>query len=387
MKRVILFAFLCIACLSPGIAQIAQNQQSAQNSQKPTSLVGVWENRSRFVEFSADGRMRVILKPYYGFVYEDTGWMPYTETAVAATTGTAAADPEGTTRRSPSIINGAGASDSSGGATPPQAPGIEFTGESPAIHSVAVRYAGEKTDMLAPAAILGDGMFFRFYRKLADSAIGGPAGSPGLPAENGGDSPADAGIRSMLQGFWLASGNADALLLYKTEPAQEFYSYCFVGSDYYRIRYWGADVRYKNVQASFPGPDGKTLSIPKFIPLNGVLYTCITSTGTVLRNYERGSFAVKDGSVTLNPANVVYEGTAAAVMNPLRASLSSDGTVLALGEPYLSRASVTDVDAEIKKHNGLRRPPRKPVFGYMDLDFHWDEIEKIRNNGKSPSAE
>jgi hypothetical protein len=383
MKRCIPLALIALISLP------LLNAENSQTSQVAPALAGVWENKSRFVEFSGDGRMRVILKPYYGFVYEDTGWMPYAETSVAATTGTAASDPEGATKSSPSIINGAGTTDSAGtGSLSAQVPPIAFAGDSPAIHGVAVRYAGEKTDMLAPAAILGDGMFFRFYRKLADSSIGGPAAVTTATAGDGSAlSAGDGAIAAAMQGFWLASGNADALLLYKTEPADEFFSYCFIGTNYYRIRYWIADVRYKNVQASFSGPDGATLSIPKFIPLNGVLYTCITSTGTALRNFERGTFTVKSGAVTLKPGNIVYEGTAAAVMNPIRVNLSPDGTVLALGEPYLSRSSVSDVDAEIKKHNGLRRPPRKPVFGYMDLDFHWDEVEKIRNNGKSPSAE
>ena len=125
--------------------------------------------------------------------------------------------------------------------------------------------------------------------------------------------------------------------------------------------------------------------MPKFIPIAGTLYTCVTSTGKVLRNYESGTFASASGALTFNPSAVVFSGTAAAVREPLKFALSADGTALALGEPYLVRSKVADLSAEIKTHNALRRPPRKPIFGFMKLDFHWDEIEKIRNNGVAPT--
>ena len=102
-----------------------------------------------------------------------------------------------------------------------------------------------------------------------------------------------------------------------------------------------------------------------------------------MRNYEYGTFALADGKISFKPANIAYSGTAARVREPVSVVLSDDGIILALGKPYLSRSKITDLDAEIKAHNGRTRPPRKPVFDYMKLDFHWDEVDAIRNNGST----
>lgn len=286
-------------------------------------LAGVWTNASRFVEFSADGKLRIVLKPYYGFVYEDTGWIPCSVATAA----------------------------------------------NPSVFDIAVRYAGEKKDQFVPAAVIGDGMYFRFFTRYGEPT--GPSATATATA-------------ATLDGFWVASGNADALRLYRSDETKEFFSYYFSGSAYCKIRYWLTDARKRDVEARFPGPDGADVGIPKFIEIGDKLYTCVTSTGTVLRNYETGSWSAKDGSIAFKPANVAFAGTAAANREPSAIALSADGTTLAFGKPYLTRSAIADLDAEIKAHNGLTRPPRKPVFGYMELDFHWDEIEKIRNNGVAP---
>lgn len=352
-------------------------------------LAGIWENRSRFVEFASDGRLRIVLKPYYGFVYEDTGWLPYFFTA-----------------------------------------GDDPAADSPFLCRLAVRYTGEKTDQLVPAAVIGDGLYVRFFRRLPDSPPtpafsvppSSPSGSilngagvadpaagsqaaasaatalsaptPGLSADSAipAGSSASSGAAasgevaaSPLAGFWMAAGNADALRLYKSEPIPEFYCYYFSGAHYYRIRYWADDVRFKDVRAAFNGKDGATLTVPKFIRIGDTLYTCITATGAKLRNYESGTYALKDGLLSLAPDRVMYKGTEPGVTEPVPYALSADGALFALGAPYLSRSKVANLDAEITAHNGKRRPPRKPVFDYLDLDFHWDEVDALRN-GTGPAA-
>lgn len=322
-----------------------------------SQIPGIWQNSGRFVEFSADGRMRIVLKPYYGFVYQDTGWRSCTVSAVAA-------DAVGS-----------------------------------GLFNLTIRYAGEKKDCLVPVALIRDSLYFRFYRKLAlpvaaasgDAVTVDSVPSTGsvsssthpvtLNAASGANPSAEAG--GPLDGFWQAAGNADALRLYRSDPIDEFYCFYFKGNTYYRIRYWAADVRFKDIAAEFTAASGEKLTVPKFIPMDGVLYTCITSTGKILRNYENGTFALKDGALLFKPENVVFSGTAAAVAKPLRYAFSEDGSVLALGSPYLVRSKVADLDAEIASHNALRRPPRKPIFDFMKLDFHWDEIERIRNGNKS----
>lgn len=343
---------------------------SALFPQTAESLRGVWENRSRFVEFSADNRMRIVLKPYYAFVYEDTLWMP-------CTSGDLEID------------------------TPPS-DSVHAVMDQPAVSAehvlvpgafvLSIRYKGEKKDAQLPAAIIGNSLYFRFYRKAAvpepvlSAATSGDAAIPSATVISTGSAGAGnlAGVPAKtepLDGFWISCGNADALRLYRSEPVREFFCYYFSGSAYYRIRYWADDVRYRTIFAQFTAQDGKTLSVPKFIYIKGTLYTCITSTGKILRNFESGTFTVKDGAISFRPTKIAYSGTAAAVMKPVPFSLSADCTILGFGEPYLVRSKVTDLSAEIKAHNALRRPPRKPIFELMKLDFYWDEIERIRNNG------
>lgn len=314
---------------------ITSASESSRTTDSP--LNGIWENDSRFVEFTADSELRIVLKPYYGFVYEDTGWIPF------HTTNTETTEQAANNNSSANL-------------------------SSPDTYPISVKYNGEKYEQLVPIAVIGNGMYFRFYRKSEAAATT--------------DSSADK-----LNGFWMAAGNADGLRLYRSDVADEFFCYYFDNASYYRIRYWATDARFKDLHATFSATNGKSLSVPKFINIGGVLYTCITSTGTLLRNYESGSYTVKDGAISFKPNVIVYAGTTAAFREPTPYTVSNDGQILALGKPYLSRSKITDLDAEIEAHNGLRRPPRKPILEYMDLDFHWEEIERIRNNGRAPSKQ
>lgn len=296
-----------------------------------SEITGLWENASRFVEFSADAHVRVVLKPFYGFVYEDAllASCPVTDELVLPDAG---------------------------------------------IFTLSLRYEGEKKDAPIPLARIGDSLFFRFFRKI--SAGAGSETVTTTTANATTTSPAAA--VGTLDGFYQSSGNVDALLLYRAAEESEFYCYYFAGNTYYRIRYWITDARFKDVQASFSSASGKQMSVPKFIHVAETLYTCITSTGKVLHNYETGIYTFTDGYISFKPNSIVFSGTAAAVRKPLRVTLSQDGTLLALGEPYLVKSKIVGLDVEIKAHNGLRRPLRKPIFGFMNLDFHWDEIERIR---------
>ncbi len=310
------------------------------------SLAGIWENRSRFVQFSDTEGMRIVLKPYYGFVYEDTGWIP------AAVTG------------------------ADGAASPDSATG--------GVSLISVRYSGEKTDAEVPAALLGDGLWFRFFSRLdrVPPAHSGSAGTDAAAADA--TNAANAALAARLSGFWRAAGATDAMRLYRGEPAEDFYTYYFAGDRYWRIRFWATDARKRDVLAHFPGSDGVDIPIPKFLEIAGALYTCVTGTGTLVRNYEAGSWSLADGKMTFAPDRIVYPGTAAEYRNPARVTVSADGAVLAFGEPWLTRSKITDLDAEITAHNGLRRPPREPLLEFMDLDFRWEDIERIRNHGMEP---
>jgi len=303
------------------------------------SLAGVWEGPGRFVEFTADGRMRVVLKTYYGFVYDDTGWIPC------------------------GVTDGANA-----GASAVPSPECGVPAMSPFIHRLSIRYPSSKKPVDVPVARIGEGLHLQFMVRLEDGANAGDAGNAGNPLK--------------LDGTWLAAGTSRALLLHPTESEDELFVLVVSGNAYYRIRYWKDDVRFRDVRAEFTGTDGSHFSVPKFIRIGEDLYTCVTSTGRILRNYESGTLAAADGTISFSPAKTVYAGTDALYREPIPFSMSEDGSVLALGGPYLRRSKITDLTAEVKAHNKKRRPPRKPLFDFMNLDFHWEEIERIRNNGK-----
>ncbi len=312
------------------------------------------------MQFSDTEGMRIVLKPYYGFVYEDTGWIP------AAVTG----------------ADGAAAPDSATG-------GVSL---------ISVRYSGEKNDAEVPAALLGDGLWFRFLSRLdrVPPAQGDSAGTQaaltatdavltaGAAANAVSADAAAAELAARLWGFWRAAGATDAMRLYRSEPAEDFYTYYFAGNRYWRIRYWATDARKRDILAHFAGTDGIDVPIPKFLEIAGTLYTCVTGTGTLVRNYEAGSWSLSDGKMAFAPDRIVYPGTAAEYRSPARVTVSADGATLAFGDPWLTRSAITDLDAEITAHNGLRRPPREPLLEFMDLDFRWDDIERIRNHGDPP---
>ncbi len=299
--------------------------------ESPSSLVnGVWENSSRFVEFSSGGKMRIVLKPYYAFVYEDAGWIPCT------------------------VSSGDGGT----------------TGEEE-IFTFEVLYPGDKVPSVFSAALLpfsqgnGEeslGFFTRFFvREKEGSYVEGE----------------EAGAE--FSGFWICKGSGENIKLYRESPDDSFFCFYFRGHRYYKIRYWLTEARYRDVQAVF-SPEkespGVILSVPKFIYADGFLYTCVTGTGTSLRNYESGSWETGGNEIKMRADSIVYSGEKMTVSLPFR--FSADGNILAFGEPYLSRSDIRDLDAEIISHNAKRRPPRKPVFEYMELDFHWDEIEELR---------
>ncbi len=377
-NAVALFAVLLIAF--PAVAQSAQGDRGAAVVASAAglsagTLAGVWENKSRFVEF-ADGKgMRIVLKPYYGFVYEDTGWIP------------------------------ASVSGLSGGGSP--------SGSTGGVSRISVRYSGERSDAEVPAALLGDGLWFRFFSRIdtatatiaadalssrdgatADSpaasgaAVGAPAVSASAAASGASAADEDAQTAELarrLAGFWRAAGVTDAMRLYRSEAAPDFYTYYFSGTRYWRIRYWATDARKRDILARFPGPDGVDVPVPKFIEISGTLYTCVTGTGTLVRNYETGSWTLANGKMAFKPDSVVYPGTAAEYRNPAKVTLSADGAVLAFGEPWLAKTAIGDLDADITAHNGLRRPPREPLLEFMDLDFRWEDIARIRNHGMDPA--
>ncbi len=340
INRVRFLAFLlCVLLFAPLCGDTGEKHTV------PEALHGVWENEARFVEFTGDS-MRIVLKPYYRFFYE-----PFPPLSCAGLPPSMYAPPEG-------------------------------------VHSLSLRYPGEKHPYPFTLARAGDALFLNFMVRLPLSdddaeqygTIELPATGSGSTEPRDAANPAtlDAELPAGLDGVWLPAGSVPALRLYPVEPAEDFFMVVFDGNRYFRIRYWKTEARERDLNGRFTGKNGKEYHLPKFFRIDGTLYTCISATGTIIRNFEQGRVRVEDGALRFDPDQVVFKGTEAAYRHPVRCTL--DGDVLALGEPYLVRSVVTDLDAVIAEHNAKRRPPRKPIFDFMKLDFHWDEVERLRGN-------
>lgn len=337
-----LFAAFSFALVAPGASQTADeapgsevvSEDAPEAAPAPedtrSPLAGIWENRDRFVEFTADGRMRIVLKPYYGFVYQDTGYISCD---------------------------------------------IAYPTPSRERALVTPRYAGEKNLSSLPVLVLADSFYLSFLSREDPVPPADATASEATPTD------ATAAEATSTDGLWLASGAGLPILLYKPEPTDDLFGWVFRGRAYWKIRYWKTDARFRDKKAAYAVPGGPDLSVPKFLTVGGELYTCVTGTGTKLRNIESGTFSVADGKLSFKPDRPVYAGTEARYRDAVPFRLSPDGRSLSLGEPWLARSGVADLDAAIAEHNAKRRPARKPIFEFMELDFHWDEIERIRRNG------
>lgn len=292
----------------------------AQNAEKDTAentdslLFGVWENSARFLEFSLESGLRIVLKPYYAFVYEDAGWIPCSVSAVPSRGG---------------------------------------------IFLLSVSYPGERTPAGFPVAVIGGGdLFTRFYVRER------PAGQP--PAE-----PA------ALSGFWREYGNSGEIRLYSGPPPDAFFCLWFSGSRYCRIRYWLTGAPFREGDAVFT-PQGETepVAVPKFLRAGNAVYTCVTGTGSVLRNYEQGTWEIAGNEIRFQADRIVFAGARREETLPV--FFSASGDILAFGPPAFTRSGIQDLDGEIAAHNAKRRPPREPPLEFMELDFRWEEIERIR---------
>ncbi|ULQ60637.1 hypothetical protein K7I13_05005 [Brucepastera parasyntrophica] len=304
------------------------------SAQTAASLAGVWENSGRFMEFSASDQARIVLKTYYGFVYEETlQWFP------CAVTNEASSDLAGTDIESQIILSSGFSVRNSG-----------------SVFHLQLGYPGEKKAEQVSAAVIGNSLYLDFYRR----------------ATNG--QAALSETQNFPDGFWIAGGNSRTIKIYKNKPVEEFFCYYFTGSSYYRIRFWRTDARYRDIPAQFPAPSGEALSIPKFIRINEDLYTCITSTGTKLRNYEYGTYTIQDGFIVFTPV-VGLVGPDSTRQRTISCISSPDGSLFVLGPAYVTRSGISNLDEEIAAHNALRRPPRKPFFEYREPGFYWEEVE------------
>lgn len=371
MRKVLFCLFVCL------FKTVNTPAQEIVRSPAEQILPGIWENGGRFVEFyggaesSGVDRLRIVLKPFYRFVYD----APVSFTASLKS-------------------------------SPQSADGV-FVG------ILNLKYPNEKKIFSQPLFVMPEYLFTSFYERVpfekeyAGSADGldGAGNSAVVPSPDGAANavrviPEDnergpLTDSSVLHGFWVEQGSKDGILLYPCNPAESFNAYFFYGGRYIKFRYrQGASV-YSEKKASFTAEDGGRYLVPKMFVRDGLVYSCITNAGSVLRNYETGSYGiekstgarterllltiVKDGAgpgknaaaATLPDYVYMFKENAAFYLAP-------QAGVFALGAPFLVRSSITNLEEEIDAHNKKRKKPREPDIADDDFDYNWEEARRLQ---------
>lgn len=153
-----------------------------------------------------------------------------------------------------------------------------------------------------------------------------------------------------------AASNADGIKISPPLVSKEVYSLFDSEDALYKIRYWETDMDYDSeTKAVFTNQEA-SYNVPKHIKIGQTIYTCVPGRGIQIRNIQR---IPRDFSAY---------------------TYSSDNRICATKEPYLTLFS-TNQDSlypEVEEANKRQRPPRKPLLPKPDVDFHYDDIEKLR---------
>ncbi len=176
-----------------------------------------------------------------------------------------------------------------------------------------------------------------------------------------------------LSGFWRPAGNTDGIQLGPPRYRENVYGWYFTGTSVFKIRYWPVDVPYSAGTAVIQD-GGAEYPVDKYIQIGPVVYTCAAGKTGLVRNAEKTDYK-------LDGLSLIFDS---APDSPVPFRMPDDASFLSFSAPYLTRSDIESLDDEIAMHNALRRPPRKPLLEpAIPLDFRWDEIERIRNNGKT----
>lgn len=284
-------------------------------SQESSAISGIWENGGRFVEFkTSDNAMRVVLKPYYETVYEEpvSFFNPFDDNEADGTYG------------------------------------------------LSIRYQNSRKTVSMPIFVYNSYLFTSFYKKVDFELLEGNIGM-GEDLE-----------RYPLFGFWVEQGSREGILLYPNEPVKNFDAYFFEGDKYIKFRYWyDENLAFSDGKAVFKGSSGVYYKVPKMIKRGNMVYSCITTNGSSLRNYEVGTYSIEtdkfsqDAGVFLvlskegaSPGKMAvsdnYPDYKYANKENIPLYIATNRSVFAIGGPFLFRSSIQDLDSEIKKHNSSR---------------------------------
>lgn len=286
-------------------------------AQQNEEIMGIWENGGRVVEFykkDDSTSMRVVLKPYYEKVYDE-----------------------------PVVFS-----------NPFETSSQDST------YALSITYPFTKRVISLPVFLYDAYLFTSFYKKVDFESLDGNV------------SDIEALDEYPLFGFWLEQGSKDGILLYPNEPVDSFDAYFFEDKKYIKFRYWhDENLAFSDGKAVFRGSTGLYYKVPKMIKRGDMVYSCITTNGTSLRNYEVGSYSIETDKfsqekgvfLVLNKEGAKPGNKAVADTYPdykygskesIPLYMMSAGNVFAIGGPFLFRSSIQDLDEEIKKRNNSR---------------------------------
>lgn len=161
--------------------------------------------------------------------------------------------------------------------------------------------------------------------------------------------------------YWRPCTNSKGFSIIPSVLDENIYGFLTTPESLYRIRYWKVSVPYTDQRVSVIDND-QTLQyeIDKYILIGSVVYTCVNGRGSVVRNYDK---------TALEKADELG-------FSDLR--ISEDGLYAVMGEVEYRVFEEDDLSSAVIIHNSKKKPPRKPPFEYMDLNFCYDEIERLR---------
>lgn len=149
--------------------------------------------------------------------------------------------------------------------------------------------------------------------------------------------------------FYKPCSNITDYLINAIKEKNEIYGYYEKDNEFYRIRYWKVEKDFSDEIARY-----EDIQVDKMIKIAGASYTCVPGKGTKIRNIET-------------------------ITKPLNMIFTEENEYMSFSKPFAQKSTIQDLEKEIVIHNSQRKPMRKPLIELMDLDFYYDEIERIRN--------
>lgn len=143
--------------------------------------------------------------------------------------------------------------------------------------------------------------------------------------------------------LWLPGSNMTSVTLNPARRRTRIFAWYTDGSpssSAIRIPYWTTDADFYNDSVTLDLPEGGTCSLPRFIQLGDMVYTCVPGRGKVIRN-------------------PLFENSGEQAF-----VFSDDGTVMASGKPDYLKTGISDMADLISSHNSIVYPPR---FSKVDL--------------------